>query len=195
VDRLYIERFLARWTHVITGDVLEVRGPNYTRRFGTGTVRSHVLDIDERNPAATIIGDLCARATLMPGAFDCVILTQTLHYVRDPIAAVTNLWTSVRPGGAILLTVPCLARIDYELPESDFWRWTPAGLRVLLSDACPEAAIAIEAGGNLVAALAFLLGLAAEDLRASDLAEDDPIFPVTACAAIRKQPALDERRT
>jgi SAM-dependent methyltransferase len=186
VDRAYIERFLRRAAAAVSGDVLEVRGSHYTSRYGTGIVRSHILDINASNAAATIVGDLCDHGTLPTAAFDCVILTQTLQYVRDPPAALANVWSSLRPSGTLLITVPCMSRVDNELPQSDFWRWTPQGLSALLADACPEAEIEIEVGGNLVVALAYLLGLAVEDLRRSDLTEDDPAFPVTACAAARK---------
>lgn len=186
VDRLYIERFLTRRAGSIGGDVLEVRSADYTRRFGRPGLRSHVVDIDASNPAATIVGDLCEAETLGDRAFDCAILTQTLQFLPDPGGALANLWRSLRPGGTLLVTVPCAARIDHESPESDFSRWTPAGLRHLVDRSCGGAEIEIEAGGNLTAALAVLLGLAIEDMRRDDLATDDPVFPVIACAAATK---------
>jgi SAM-dependent methyltransferase len=186
VDRRYIERFLGRMADRIRGDVLEVRSSDYTRRFGSVGVRSHVIDIDPSNDAATIVGDLCHRETLRADSYDCVILTQTLQYLDAPDAALTNLWCSLRAGGVMLITVPCTARIDHESPESDYWRWTPAGLRRLIEENCGDAAAEIESGGNLVAALAVMLGLAFEDLSEGDLADDDPVFPIIACAAVTK---------
>jgi hypothetical protein len=82
--------------------------------------------------------------------------------------------------------VPCAARIDDLLPNSDFWRWTPGGLRRLIERCCERAVVEIEAGGNLVAALAALLGLAVEDLRDEDLVDDDPVYPMIACASATK---------
>jgi SAM-dependent methyltransferase len=186
VDRVYIERFLRRKADAITGDVLEVKSADYTTRFGTEVVRSHVVDIDPTNQTATLIGDICDRETLPVAAFDCVILTQTLQFVHDPASAMGNVWTSLRPGGTALITVPCMGRLDPDLEGSDLWRWTPQGLGTLLAATAPEATVELEAGGNLVASLATLLGLASQDLRPSDIAEDDPTFPVTACAAVRK---------
>lgn len=192
VDRLYIERFLEQWGFEIRGDVLEVRSSVYTNRFGTGVSRSHVLDIDAENLGATIVGDLCSPETLPVAAFDCAIVTQTLQFVRQPTDALSNLWRSLRPGATLLLSVPCLARIDHELPHADFWRWTPVGLRALIEDTCPAALIRIESCGNLVAAVAFLLGLAVEDLRPSDLDIQSAAFPITACARVKKPSALGE---
>ena len=79
VDRLYIERFLERMSHRIRGDVLEVLASDYTRRFGAPDHRSHVIDLDASNRAATIVGDLCDPRALKPGSHDCVIFTQTLQ--------------------------------------------------------------------------------------------------------------------
>jgi hypothetical protein len=190
VDRLYIERFLARMSHHIRGDVLEIRDSRYTRRYGAEGFRSHVLDIDVTNKRATIFGDLCDPGTLASAAYDCVILTQTLQYLVDPDAAIANLYTSLRFGGTMLITVPCSARIDPRAPESDYWRWTPVGLRALVERRCTRAEVEAEGGGNLVAALAVMLGCSVEDLGPQDLAADDPHFPVVSCAAITKPAAI-----
>jgi hypothetical protein len=186
VDRRYIERFLARMRDRIRGDVLEVRAAEYTRRFGSAGLTSHVIDIDPANAAAAVIGDLCEPGMLAADAYDCVILTQTLQFLAAPDLALINLWGSLRRGGTILITVPCAARIDHESPEADYWRFTPAGLRRLIERHCDGAVIEVEAGGNLTTALAALLGLAIEDLREEDLAADDPVFPIIASAAITK---------
>jgi SAM-dependent methyltransferase len=164
---------------------LEIRRPEYTERFGTAT-RSHVLDVDPANPEATVIADLCRRGALGPGAYDCVILTQTLQFLAEPRVAVESLYAALRPGGTLLITVPCAARIDHEAPEGDLWRLTPAGLRSVLERWCRGAEIELEAGGSLRATLAVMLGLAAEELTPAELAEHDPAFPVIACAAVKR---------
>ena len=48
VDRYYLDRFLDANRALITGRVLEVQVPSYTRRFGEGVTESHTVDI---NPA------------------------------------------------------------------------------------------------------------------------------------------------
>ena len=186
VDRLYIDGFLKRMSDRITGDVLEVRDADYTRRFGAVGHRAHVVDIDATNRAAGIVGDLCDPGSLTSASYDCVILTQTLQYVSAPQTAIASLYDSLRPGGTLLITVPCAARLDQRAPESDFWRWTPAGLHALVAAQCKGAAVEVEGGGNLVATLAFMLGCAVEDLPPQDLVCNDPAFPVVACAAVTK---------
>lgn len=186
VDRRYIEAFLSAHAARIRGDVLEVLRDEYTRRFGAPGTRVHVVDIDSGNGEATVIADLCEVGSLPARAYDCVVLTQTLQFLAAPELGLENLWQSLRPGGALLVTVPCAARIDTTAPDSDYWRWTPAGLEHLVRCRCPGAEVQVSGGGNLVATLAALLGLAVEDLAPGDLDDDDSAFPLIAAAAVLK---------
>jgi hypothetical protein len=58
IDRWYIERFLESNAGDIRGRVLEVMDHAYTKRFGAGVTASTVLDVDVRNPNATLTADL-----------------------------------------------------------------------------------------------------------------------------------------
>ncbi|HEX2045481.1 MAG TPA: methyltransferase domain-containing protein [Gaiellaceae bacterium] len=187
VDRFYIEGFLARHSGDVRGRVLEVKDAAYTRRFGGDAVTaSEVLDIDPANVEATLVADLCEPDSLPAGAFDCFLLTQTLQLLPDVERGLGNAWRGLSPGGVLLLTVPTVARVDRHLSEIDFWRFTPRGLREALDRSCPGAEAVVEGFGNLVAAIAFLAGLAARELRAEELAHADPYFPVLAAARVRK---------
>jgi hypothetical protein len=44
----------------------------------------------------------------------------------------------------------------------------------------------VVAYGNLISAIAFLMGLATEELAESELTEADPHFPVVVCARVEK---------
>jgi SAM-dependent methyltransferase len=182
VDRFYIDAFMAQNQHLVTGSVLEVRSPLYARRYGAPEEIT-VLDIDRENREATLVADLNVPDSLPASAFDCVILTQTLQYTR-PAVALRNVNRSLRPGGAALVTVPCLGRIDPEAASVDYWRWTPQGLR----QTCEEAGVhaTVRGHGNSLAAAACMLGVAAEEIPAGRLANEDPAFPVVACAVIRQ---------
>lgn len=187
VDRLYIERFLEANRRCVFGDVLEVQEPGYTRRFGGMRVRrEHVVDIDASNPRATVIVDLSADASLPAAAYDCAIVTETLQVLPDEHAALRNLYCALRPGGTLLVTVPCLSRQDPNAAGTDRWRMLPLGLAERLARACPDGAVHVEGHGNLVAAIAFLAGLAAEELRAAELDAVDPAFPIVACGRVVK---------
>lgn len=187
VDRFYIEGFLARNADDVRGSVLEVHDANYTRRFGADRITdSVVLDIDEANPEATLVADLTEPRSLPAGRFDCVILTQTLQFVADPEAALRNVWQSLAPGGTALITVPCLSRIDPDLRVDDRWRFTVRGLETMLASACPDAELAVTGRGNVLAGVAFLMGLSAQELSRGELDHDDEDFPLVSCARVRK---------
>ena len=189
VDRHYIEEFLSARRDDIRGAVLEVGDPEYTRLLGGSSVTSSdVVDMSQSD-AATIVADLAAPGSLPPRRFDCVIVTQTLQYVADPAAAVANLWGALAEGGTLLLTVPCLQRIDPDLPGVDRWRFTPLGLEQLIGRGCPDGNAEVVGYGNVLVCVAFLMGLAADELRAAELEERDPDFPLIACARVRKPSA------
>ena len=178
VDRYYIEEFLAAERAVIRGRVLELLNRDYTVRFGSAVESSDVLDIDPRNPDATIVGDLTAADALETDRFDCFILTQTLQYIYDLQAAVEHAHRILRPGGTLLCTVPVVSRIDRRELVSEYWRLTAAGCSRLFGDVFSPANVAVRPRGNVLAAVAFLIGMAAEELSARELEQDDPFFPV-----------------
>jgi hypothetical protein len=182
IDRHYLEGFLHAHAELIGGAVLEVKDDGYTRRFGASRVHhSTVVDIDPTNPKATLIADLGQPGTLPASTFDCIVCTQTLQFIPTPHTLLANCQAALAPGGALLLTVPCLSRISVGLPASDYWRYTPAGLRALLAQHWQGPA-SVEGFGNLRACVGFLLGEAAEELPAATLDTIDPAFPLVACA-------------
>ena len=189
VDRHYIDAFIGAHVDAIRGDVLEVREPRYGRVPGASATQVHVVDIDTENPEATLNADLTAPGSLPASAYDCVVLTQTLQFLDDADAALSNLRLAMRPSGTLLLTVPCVSKIDHESPEADYWRWTPCGLRLVLQRAFPEARVDVEGHGNLLTSLAFLLGLAQAELTEHELAHADSTFPLVACARVDKPAA------
>jgi SAM-dependent methyltransferase len=188
VDRVYIARFLAEHAVDVRGHVLEVGDPAYTRRYGGSMVTSgDVLDIDPGNQAATIVADLARPGSLPSDRFDCFLLIQTLQYVADVQTALRNAWQSLRPGGVLLVCVPGISRLDpVPGPDHDLHRFTPAGLAATLRATLPAAEQRAVGYGNLLAAVAFLYGLAAEELRPEELAAYDPHYPVLAAARVVK---------
>jgi SAM-dependent methyltransferase len=178
VDRWYIERYLRSHAALVHGRVLEVKSDLYASSLGAAAV--DVLDIDADNAQATVVGDVCDPGTLPAGSYDAVVFTQTLQLVPDPAAALRNLLTSLRPGGVLLLSVPCLSP---RAAAQDLWRWTPQGLGVLLSGVVPHGArVEVRGMGNGLTGRAFLFGLAAEDLPEESLQVDDLALPVVAGA-------------
>jgi SAM-dependent methyltransferase len=182
VDRHYIERFLAARASAVHGAVLEVGDRRYTERFGRDVSRSEVVDIDVRNGSATFVADLATDdGTLPSDCFDCFILAQTLQYVHDPGAAVAQARRILKPGGTLLCTVPVVSRIGRRRLESEYWRFTPAGCRRLFDEHFPRGLVTVEAFGNMLTSIAFLLGMAAEELSERELAHADVFHPLVVC--------------
>lgn len=178
IDRYYIERFLDRERASVHGRVLELLDDSYTRRFGTGVEQRDVLDIDGANPNATIVADL-ARADAVPSAsFDCFILTQTLQYIYDLRSAVEHAHRILRPGGTLLCTAPTVSRIARRELDSEYWRLTAAACSRLFGDVFSGGVVDVRARGNVLSAVAFLVGMAREELSSRELDRDDPFFPV-----------------
>jgi SAM-dependent methyltransferase len=176
IDRFYIERFLDQNRRFIRGRCLEVKDDTYTRRFGGSQVTSaDVLDIDPRNKAATVCGDLRHLAAVADGAFDCIILTQVLQYIDDVAAAVRETHRILKPDGTLLMTVPFIASVD-TAASADYWRFTPDGVRALLGRTFPPAATEVAPMGGFTSTVAFLMGMAKEDLRGAHLETAAPVY-------------------
>jgi SAM-dependent methyltransferase len=178
VDRYYIEQFLGAERNAIRGRVLEVLNRDYTERYGRAVRQSDVLDVDPGNADATIVADLAAADAIPTGTFDCFILTQTLQYIYDLEAAVRHSHRILRPGGTLLCSVPTISRIDRLELDSEYWRLTPAACLRLFRDEFPRGDVDVRARGNVLTAIAFLIGMATEELSTRELEHDDPFFPM-----------------
>jgi SAM-dependent methyltransferase len=191
VDRHYIEAFLAAHAADVRGRVLEIGDDTYTRRFGGGRVTaSDVLHVEPSRPGVTIVTDLARDESIAAGAFDCVILTQTLHLIFDTAAAIATVHRILAPGGVCLATVPGLTPIDAgEWGRSWLWAFTAASLGRLFTAVFAGGDVEVAAHGNVLTACAFLYGLAAEELRRDELAHDDPCYPLVVTCRARKAPS------
>ena len=196
IDRRFIESFLARHAEDIRGRVLEIGDNAYTLQFGGERVtRSDVLHVSEAAPQATLIGDLAAGDHLPSDAFDCIVLTQTLHLLFDLEKAVATLKRLLRPGGVLLVTVPGVSSVDRgEWGFTWYWSLTAGSLRGLLEKAFPAAGIGIEVYGNVLAAIAFLHGLADHEFDPGELDAQDPHYPVIVAARAVKEIRPDVAR-
>jgi SAM-dependent methyltransferase len=190
IDRLYIERFLAAHATDVRGRVLEVANNDYTLKFGGDRVtRSDILHPCEGNPRATVIADLALPEPSLEGRFDCIICTQTLQLIYDVRSAVAQLHRWLKPGGVALVSVPGISQISREDMEQtgDYWRFTGAAVRRMFADEFGEGAATIEVLGNVLAAVAFLHGIAAEEFDQAALLEADPQFQMlTTVRAVRR---------
>jgi SAM-dependent methyltransferase len=180
IDRYYIERFLANYSNDIWGRVLEIGDPNYTRQFGGDRVtKSDVLHVSEGNPLATFVGDLACAGHIPSKAFDCVIVTQTLHLVYDVRAALGTLYRILKPNGVLLLTVPGVSQTSRDQwGKSWYWSFTSMSICRLLEEFFPAENVEVESHGNVLAATAFLQGIATSELKQTELDLRDPHYEV-----------------
>jgi SAM-dependent methyltransferase len=180
VDRYYIENFLTRQSQDVQGRVLEIGDATYTRRFGGDRVsKSDVLHVVEGNPEATIVGDLTQADNIPSAAFDCVILTQTLHLLYDMRTALNNLYRVLKPGGVLLVTVPGISQV-VKCDWGNDWCWalTVQSTQLLFAEFFPKTQVQVETHGNVLAAIAFLQGLAVEELTQEELNYQDDEYQV-----------------
>jgi SAM-dependent methyltransferase len=180
IDRAWIEGFLRDESARIRGSVLEIGDSEYTRRFGIGVTESHVLHATGESPEATIVGDLATGEGVPDGAFDCIVLTQTLPFIFDMHGAVATCRRALRPGGSLLATLPGISQISrYDMDRwGDFWRFTDLSARRLFANEFGEARVTVRTHGCVGSACAFLQGLAAEELDAKLLEAVDPDYQV-----------------
>lgn len=175
VDRFFIEHYLSANAHRIRGRVLEIGDNAYTMAYGGERVESsEILHFDAANPKATWVGDLSRADHIPDAAFDCMIITQTLHLIYDIRAALGHVHRLLRPGGALLATFPGISQIsDEDWGPTWCWGWSRGQATELLVAAFPGGHVTVEQLGNRFAAVAFLQGLVVDELPAECLAAPD----------------------
>ena len=190
VDRYYIEAFLKQESGCITGRVLEIGDNSYTLLYGRGKVTtSDILHVDEKNSAATFIGDISNAPHIPPDIFDCIILTQTLHLIYDFKEALKTCHRILKPGGTLLLTVPYITSIDHgEWNSTWYWAFTDKAFIPLMAETFPGSQVKVQSFGNVFAASAFLYGMGVPEVSKEKLDYHDPHFQVIITVKTVKKP-------
>ena len=188
VDRYYIERFLATRATAIRGRVLEFSDPFYTGKFGGDRVTgSEVLEVTG-GAHATYTCRLEHGDDIPTERFDCVICTQVLQLIFDLHGALSTLHRILKPGGCLLLTVPGITPISHGDEYGDAWHWsfTPSSISRLCGEVFGPDSLEVNVFGNILAASAFLYGLADSELTQDELDHLDTDYPVTIGVQVRK---------
>jgi SAM-dependent methyltransferase len=194
IDRYYIERFLAEHARDIHGRVLEIKHNTYTKKYGQDRVaRSDILHPVEGNPDATIVADLTKAEHLPSDCYDAIIFTQTLQVIYDIRTVIATLHRILKPGGVLLATASGMAQLSLEDFDKwgEYWRFTSLSARLLFEEVFAEGNVTVSAYGNVLVAIAFLEGLACEDLKRSELDARDRSYEVLiAVRAVKPEPTL-----
>lgn len=189
IDRYYIDKFLRQNAAFIKGHVLEIADSYYSKLYGKGKVGVfEVLHATPDNKNATIIGDLTDSSTLPENCIDCFICTQTFNFIFDVQRAVEGAHRLLKPGGVLLATVAGISQISrYDMDLwGDYWRFTTASAQKLFEPVF-TGGLQVSCYGNVLAATAFLQGIACEDLPRTDLLDkNDPDYQVLIAIVARK---------
>lgn len=135
VTRRETMRMLETWCNRIHGDVLDVGvgGWTYPRQLLEGRCTYTTTDCFE-HPNIDRVSDIHKLDAIFPAeSFDFVICTSVLEHVLRPWVAVRQLYTVLRPGGTLLLTVPFNFHLHGRAYQ-DYWRMSGEALRYLLID-------------------------------------------------------------
>jgi len=181
VDRYYVEQFLGDHRADFSGTALEVENANYLNKYGRGRIeRFDILDVNESNEKATLIGDLATGDGVPDDRYDCFVITQTLQFIYEVRAAVRNARRLLKPGGVVLATVPGLtpypARDSYT--KDCCWSFTESSVQRMFADVFGPGNVEVHAYGNIRTATAFLWGMSMQELTPELYAVRDPDYPV-----------------
>ncbi len=188
LDRYYIDKFICQNRKYVQGKCLEIKSATYIQKYGDDNVSSSdILDIDLKNQIANIHDDLRDIQSISSNTYDCIILTQVLQFVDDYKAAIRECYKILKPGGILLVTTPAISRIDCRAEvKNDFWRFTKAGMQYSFDKVFDKDNVVVNTMGSVLSGLAFWVGMAQEDLKASDLEYNDPNFPVIVTIKAKK---------
>jgi SAM-dependent methyltransferase len=182
IDRYYVDRFFTAHRNAISGRALEIQTTDHITRYGAGVTTADTLDI---NPAChpTYCCDLAHSDVVPSGSYDCFLLPNTLCFLRDLEGALREARRIVRPGGAILATVPVFVPLTPDV--KDYWHASADGWRIVVDRVWPDCDTTVESHGNCLAAAAAMYGVAVEELSARELDVHDPRYPVLVTISCR----------
>lgn len=91
----------------------------------------HTLDLYPRSSEVTYVGDIQNMSMIPAASYDCALCLEVLEHVPCPFQAIHEIYRILKPGGILLLSVPCLSRIHS--PPHDYFRFTAYGLHTILT--------------------------------------------------------------
>jgi glycosyltransferase involved in cell wall biosynthesis len=188
-DHFYVEQFLELHADDIRGRVLEIGSWYYARKFGDGTVTDrHALYPVSGDPRSTLAAHIGGDG-VPTASFDCVILAEPLPTRATLDAAIATAAQALVPGGVLLAAVPGVAHTrPGGLEDGEVTRYTTAAVRSSVESHFGAGNVEVVGNGNVLAALALLHGIAAEELDRDELEHRDPRYELAVCVRAVKAP-------
>ena len=183
IDRYYIKIFYNDNKDLIRGNVLEVGDDEYSSIYNNKVVHNDILHAVDDRRSDIIVGDLTNTATLPKEKYDCFIATQTLNFIFDVNKAVGGCNYLLKPGGTFMGTVSGISQISrFDMDRwGDYWRFTDLSIKRALENHF-QGNIQIQTFGNVLSSIAYLQGIAVEDLPDSSLLDEpENDYQMTIC--------------
>jgi hypothetical protein len=147
--------FIKRNTKIISGPILEVGSKDYgnTPNFRLLFPDYDYLGVDmEKGTGVDTVLDLTSNFSainkkLKGKKFKTIICFSVLEHCKNPFKMCDNLSRLLDKGGIIFISVPFSWRI-HAYP-SDYWRFTPEGIRILFPELCFDIKDGIISTSNL----------------------------------------------
>jgi hypothetical protein len=187
IDRYYIEKFLDANRKHVKGRVLEIAESKYSKQFDEGVTSFEILHVEKRSNV-TIVGDLTNPKTLPEHSVDCFICTQVLNFIYDFQSAIKGAHHLLKPGGTMLTTVGGISQVStYDASRwGHFWSFYPQGIERAFKDVFGDKNVDVKVYGNSLSAIAFVKGIAHQELNREELDAQDSDYPVTIAIVARK---------
>lgn len=188
IDRIYIEDFLNKNRDSIHGVLCEIGENSYSKTYGSNVEKYEILHYANDNENTTIIGDLTDLSTLPKGKIDCFILTQTLNFIYDFKSAIAGIHFMLKQGGVALVSVAGISQVSrYDMDRwGDYWRFTDLSIKKAFEEVFGENNVQVETYGNVLASIAFLEGISAEELTKEELFYYDKDYQLTITIKVSK---------
>ena len=124
--------------------------------------------------------------SLAPEEYDAVICSLQMQSVYDLDSAIEAMCRALKPSGVLVATLPGVTTAQ-GADENDFWRFTELSARRLLGQNFPEHSIHVQGFGNVLAGIAGLHGVPADEFSECELQTPGAQHPVVIGVFARKE--------
>lgn len=142
-----MEQYLRRWRRVIEDflvantkqflnkdiRIIDIGLGGSTATLKRGFPQLEIMDYVQQNGVHVV--DICKEIPeQMQQQYDIVCCCEVLEHVKDPFKAAYNTMVLAKPGGTVLVTVPCMIYYHPMMPLcGDYWRFFASSFPLLFT--------------------------------------------------------------